>query len=130
MHRNVFTLIAALAFLSASFVAHEARGATAPERAKRVEQMMRNDAAQLAASARQYFLEHREATTVSFGIDGSGVVTGPLHEWTSRLAKGIRVVDGKINGPKGTFTLQHEEAYDGKPVVFDCDGNIVKRPAK
>jgi hypothetical protein len=130
MQRNVHRLALASFILAIGFFAYESHAATTAERAKGAEQIMRNDARQIGASARQYFLEHKEAKSVTFGVDSNGTITGPLHEFVSRLIKGERVVDGRINGWDGTFSLQHDDAFNGKPVVFDCDGKIVKPTSK
>lgn len=100
------------------------------EKALRWEQILKNDARQIGASASQFFLEHREAKSVTFGVDADGRITGPLHEWVSKLDKSVRVINGRIDGRNGTFTLQQEFAFDGKPVTFDCTGKILQPVSK
>src|SRR5689334_16882477 len=76
-----------------------------PERIRDAEQIVKNDARQIGASASQYFLEHQEVKSVVFSVDSAGATVGPLREWMSRPAKGVRVVSGKIERSNGKFTL-------------------------
>jgi hypothetical protein len=126
MNRNALLLVAAVVVIGAALIGREVYVGRVEERSRKLEQMIRNDARQLGASASQYLLEHREARSVSFAVDSKGEVTGPLHQWCSRLTRGVRVLDGKIDGPADTFSLQHDEAFGGRPVVFTCDGRLRK----
>lgn len=89
--------------------------------------VMENDARQIAAAAQQVMLENGDKPVV-FQIDpATGKVSGPIGVYVKQVARGTIEVDGTIENPQDTFSLQNPKANQGNEMVFDAEGHLATK---
>jgi hypothetical protein len=97
--------------------------------------ILANQARIVAAAAQEYFLQNSDAKSVSIVVDeGTGTVSGPLSKSVAFFPAGMKVTQGEIKGPHGTFVLEYngwevQMGADG-PTVVECDSTRSSLPAK
>jgi prepilin-type N-terminal cleavage/methylation domain-containing protein len=90
---------------------------------------MVNDARQIAAAGQQYLLENPGNTTVPIEYTtDTGVVSGELKQYVSKLARGYNITgpyDGTVNQTENAFTMAHPQVNGGAAVGFDTEGHLL-----
>jgi hypothetical protein len=49
-------------------------------------------------------------------------VSGPIAEYVKQITPGTHAVDGLIENPTDTFSLENPKAYHGAVITFDSEG--------
>ena len=91
-----------------------------------LQQVMLNDARQIAAAAQTELIEHPDVP-VSFCIDpATGQLAGPLAKDVAKVMAGTVEVDGTFENDHDGFSLRNPRVARGRVFSFDANGRPVK----
>lgn len=92
-----------------------------------LQKAMINDARQLGSAAQQELIMN-PGKPVSFAIDASGKVSGPLAQYVAQITPGTEAVDSTFRSESDGFSLRHPHAFGGKEVLFNEEGRMIDTP--